>query len=220
MALIQSDHHPGQSLADRARPARRLVEGTRFVGILKRIIAGGVPVEIRHPTYPTITVFPQDNAFGATNEVLALAGMFRASSMTFTTRILTDDAAAAALSGDRCQPLGRLLYSSALFGSEGRLLLNVDPGEKLRLTNWPDFDALPHLPEHRKIASFMLVNSADIIGISAATGADIAIVIDFCNACEAVGLLRRMTSGPADRAADDRSVSQLIGRMRRLFRET
>jgi hypothetical protein len=104
------------------------------------------------------------------------------------------------------------VYCASLFGSEGRLLLSVDPSDKLRLTNWPDFDAVPYLPEHKTIAKFMLVHTAALGDITAATGVRIDEVIDFCNACEATGLIERRSSSGMLRAP-----GTLLDRMRGFF---
>ena len=47
-------------------------------------------------------------------------------------------------------------------------------------------------------------------------------MIDFCNACEAAGLLRRISAEGSDHAhdVDERGVLQLFGHVRDLFKET
>ena len=169
-----------------------------------------------HPDYPTIRVFPGDNAFAASSNALAIPRMFRESAMAFKTRTIPYDDAAKLLAADGCLPLGRLIYCAALFGAEGRLVLNADPDDKLKLTDWPDFNAVPHLPEHRTVAKFMLVNTADLADIAAATDVSIRVVVDFCNACEAVGLVRRVSDRKAGRSRPA-GIAQIMERMRSLF---
>ncbi len=229
-AVPKPDGEPGNDLADaqvtgsaetlveKARPARRFVEGTRFLGLLKQTLERGHAAEIRHPDYPSVLVFPEHNAYASTGDATSMPRLFRASAMDFARRDIDDDVAAAALSTGRCRPLGRLVYCAALFGCEGRLVLNCDPEDRLRLIDWPDFDAVPHLPEHREIAKFMLVNTADLAEIAAATGVSIGVVIAFCNACEAVGLVRRTPEArAANGAAENNGVTQILGRVRDLF---
>ncbi len=196
-----------ESLAGKARPARRFVEGTRFIGLLKRIFDIARPAEISHAEFPRVMVFPDDHAYSTPAESLAIPAMFRSSVLEFQVRPIGEDAVREALASDRCLPLGWLVYGASLFGSEGRLLLGADPDDELKLADWPDFDAVPHLPEHRAIARFMLVHSATLADIAAATGVSMYKVIDFCNACEAAGLVQRTPLKP-DKLAD---------RMRDLF---
>ena len=174
------------------------------------------------PDIPTILVFPEQNAFLSADDPTSIPRMFRDSALSFNVRELSDDAASAALSMNNHQPLSRLIYCAALFGSEGRLLLHSNPQDALRLIDWPDFDAVPHLPEHREIAKFMLINAASLSDIAESTDISIGIVIDFCNACEAVGLVRRLPSGSPGPVGSDieRGSSPLLGRVRDLFRES
>lgn len=197
-----------ESLADKARPARRFVEGTRFIGLLKRIIDIARPAEISHADFPRVLIFPDDLAYSTPAESLAIPAMFRSSVLEFQVRPIGENAVREAMASDRCLPLGWLLYGASLFGSEGRLLLGADPDDELKLADWPDFDAVPHLPEHRAIARFMLVHSATLADISTATGVSMYKVIDFCNACEAAGLVQRTPRIPGN----------LVNRMRGLFK--
>ncbi len=201
-----------ESLADKARPAKRFVEATRLIGLLKQVVAAGLPVDIAHADYPSMLVFPKYSAYSTLAESLAIPRLFRCSALEFELGPVPEDVAADALASDRCRPLSRLVYCASLFGSEGRLLLNVDPADKLRLTNWPDFDAVPYLPEHKAIAKFMLVHTATLDEIAVATGVGIDAIIDFCNACEAAGLIERRSSSGILRAP-----GALLDRMRGFF---
>ena len=86
----------------------------------------------------------------------------------------------------------------------------------------PDFDIVPHLQEHREIAKYMMARSTHLGDIASSTGVSINIVIDFCNACEAAGLLRRISTdrGEATYDVDERGVLQLFGHVRDLFKES
>ncbi len=201
-----------ESLGDRSRPARRFVEATRLIGLLKRIVDAGESVEIAHDEYPSILVLPKYSAYSTLAETLAIPGLFRCSALEFKLRPVPDDVAEEAIASDRCRPLSRLVYGAALFGSEGRLLLNIQLDDKLRLTNWPDFDAVPCLPEHKTIAKFMLVHTETLGEIAAATGIRIDTIIDFCNACEATGLLERHSANGIMHAP-----GTLFNRMRGFF---
>lgn len=211
-ALQARQARSDESLAEKARPARRFVEATRLVGLLKRVMDNGDPVQIVHADYPSILVLPKYSAYSTLADTLAIPGLFRCSALEFELRAIPDDVAEQAIASDRCRPLSRLLYGASLFGSEGRLLLNVGLEDRLRLNNWPDFDAVPYLPEHKTIAKFMLVHAETLAGIAAATGVRIDTIIDFCNACEATGLIERHSTNGIVHAS-----GTLIGRMRGFF---
>ncbi len=212
-ALASSSTRKQESLEDKARPARRFVEGTRFLGVLKQLIGRGRPAAIRHPDFPPILVFPEDNAYVSSINALTTTRLFRNSAIAFETWIVDDAEVECVLASDRCRPLDHLLYCAALFGSEGRVPLNVDLNDSLRLITWPDFDAVPHLHEHRKIAKYMLVHTSTLGAIAATTGVNIDSIIDFCNACEAAGLLQRHSAD-----GTKRTDGRLITRMRGFFR--
>lgn len=212
IALQSAAAGKSESLADKSRPARRFIVGTRLIGLLNQIIDAVRPVELSHPEHPTVLVFPDYNAYSTEAETLAIPRMYRSSALSFQVRPVSTDLAAEALASDRCRPLGRLVYCATLFGSEGRLLLNTDPDDQLRLVNWPDFDAVPHLPEHKTVAKYMLVHTSGLAEIAASTGVHIDKVIDFCNACEAAGLIRRYS---ASGILEDRG--KILDRMRGLF---
>ncbi len=220
--LFDRPDRSGGFFADRSRPARRFVEGTRLLGLLKSILQWRSPAEVTHARFPTILVFPEQNAFLCADDPTSIPRMSRDSALSFNVRELGEDAASAALSMNNHKPLSRLIYCAALFGSEGRLLLHSNPQDALRLIDWPDFDAVPHLPEHRDIAKFMLINAASLSDIAESTDISIGIVIDFCNACEAVGLLRRLPAGSPGPVGGntEKGSSPLLGRVRNLFRES
>ena len=211
-----------ESYIDKARPARRFVEDTRYIGLIRRVLRRGRPAEIVHPTFPTVRIFPQLHAYTATNEPTSIPAMFRESAMKFAVNELAADVAAGLFSTHSCRPVSRLLYCAALFGCEGRLLLNCNTSDKLRLVDWPDFDALPHLPEHRRLAKYLLENDADLKQVVSSTGVKPEIVIGFCNACEASGLIRRtpvLHDAPGlSRQQDERDVTPLLDRVRGLFK--
>jgi hypothetical protein len=165
-----------------------------------------------------VLILPDHNAFVSSGDPTLIPRMFRDSAMSFGVTRLSDEVATAVLESDKRRPLGQLIYCAALFGSEGRLVLNSSPGDELSLVEMPDFDAVPHLPEHRAIARHMIDHPGDLAAIAVSTGVSINVVIDFCNACEAVGLVRRAGAGGS--TTGERRVMQLFDRMRDLFRET
>ncbi|MDJ0698886.1 MAG: hypothetical protein QNJ07_03440 [Woeseiaceae bacterium] len=210
-------------LGDRVRPARRLHPATRYLGLLQQAIQHGRTVEITHPTHPAVTIFPNENAYTSLGEPLMVPDMFRTSSLEFFKREISDVIAVVMLSVDRRQPLWQLVYCAALFGSEGRLLPNYDAGDTLALMGEPEFGSVPYTAEHRQISSHLLETPATLSELVTATGINAGTVIDFCNACEAIGLVRRVghaTGGASAMPAEIDDDSHLMKRVRHLFDPT
>ncbi len=218
--LIYKNGRADETLEEKARPARRFVEGTRLLGVLNRISRWRIPAEVTHFEFPTLLISPENNAFVASDDALSMPTMFRDSAMSFGIEDLAQDVADAMLTSGKLRPLSHLIYCSALFGSEGRLMLNSNPQDHLSLIGTPNFNAVPHLPEHKTVARYMMTEDADLAGIADKTGVSISIVIDFCNACEAIGLVRRVPDSGFRQSTDESGVQQLLGRMRGLFRDS
>ncbi len=218
--LIYKNGRADETLDEKARPARRFVEGTRLLGVLNRISRWRIPAEVTHFEFPTILISPENNAFVAADDVLAMPIMFRDSAMSFAIEDLPDDVAEAMLTSDKLRPLSHLIYCAALFGSEGRLMLNSNPQDRLRLIGTPNFNAVPHLPEHKTVARYMMTEDADLAAIAEKTGVSISIVIDFCNACEAIGLVRRVPDSGFKQSTDESGVQQLLRSVRDLFKDS
>ena len=187
------------ALAGKSRPARRFIEGTRFLGMLQEAVRSGRTTELTHPEYPAVTVFPGQDVYTSLGDPVTTPAMFRASSLEYFKRDISDAIAAVMLSIDQRRPLFQLVYCAALYGSEGRMLRHANPDDKLFLVEEPDFGLVPYTAEHRKLANQMMDGPASLAQLVTVSGADIGTVIDFCNACEATGLIRRGNSGePGD----------------------
>ncbi len=189
------------------RPARRFVEETRFLGLIGDVLRRRRTTEITHPDFPSVTIFPLENAYTSLGDPMMIPAMFRASSLEFFKREIGDVIASVMLTIDQKRPLFQLVYCAALFGSEGRLFPHSDPNDLVFLVDEPDFGSVPYTAEHRNLARQMLDGPASIAGIAKFAGVDIHTVIDFCNACEAVGLIRKGVSPD----------SETPGRVRHLY---
>ncbi len=212
---------PESLLLEKSRPARRFVEGTRFIGLVRQVLRQGRPINITHARFPDVQLFPGDRRYASGEDVLRLPTLFRESALHFSMREIPETTAAEIVVAKSCRPIGPLLYSAALFGSEGRLLLNCNPDDRLGLVNWPNFNVIPHIAEHKDIARYMLANDATLLQIASATRAEMDTVIGFCNACEAVGLVRRIpaaTASAPDTGRAQKQVLQLMERIRDMFR--
>ena len=218
--LIYKNGRATETLEEKARPARRFVEGTRLLGVLNRISRWRIPAEVTHFDFPTLLISPENNAFVASDDALSMPTMFRDSAMSFAIEDLPEDVAEAMLTSGKLRPLSHLIYCAALFGSEGRLMLNSNPEDRLSLIGTPNFNVIPHLPEHKTIARYMMTEDADLAGIAEKTGVGVSIVIDFCNACEAIGLVRRVPDSGFKQSTSESGVQQLLGRVRDMFRDS
>ena len=163
-------------------------------------------------------MFPKQDVYTSLGDSITMPSMFRASSLEFFKRDISDAIAAVMLSIDQRRPLCQLVYCAELYGSEGRMLRHANPDDKLFLLEQPDFDLIPYTAEHRSLASQMMDGPVSLSELVTMSGADISTVIDFCNACEASGLIRR---GRPEAGSDGEPGSQqddsLPGKVRYLF---
>lgn len=179
------------ALARRIRPSRRFRENTRLLGLLQDASLRRGITEITHPGFPSLTIIPAEHAYACEVDPAGIASLFRTPAWSFNERELDPVVAARALARVPREPLWRLLYCAALFGSEGRLLADVGPDDQLRLIAAPDFSAVPHDAAHRAVAGHLSAQVDTLVGTARATGVSLESVIGFCNACEQVGLVER-----------------------------
>lgn len=117
--------------------------------------------------------------------------------------------------------LEELLWSAALQCSRGRLLAGKNAEDVVRLRRWPDFSRLSRDRRLLPVAAFMSVNAASLPAVARHTGAPLAQVVDFHNACAVLDYLEylpeeRLHSRPArDKERDTyRAISRSLGGMR------
>lgn len=91
----------------------------------------------------------------------------------------------------RAHPLAELLWHAALAPSGGRLWAGCQAGDAVRLRHWPEVAHLPGYRRFLRVATCMNRGAADLAEIARRTGAPLAEVVDFHNACEAMGLVER-----------------------------
>lgn len=230
------------ALARRIRPSRRFRENTRLLGLLQDASLRRGITEITHPGFPSLTIIPAEHAYACEVDPAAIASLFRTPAWSFNERELDPVVAARALAQVRREPLWRLLYCAALFGSEGRLLADVGPEDQLRLIAAPDFSAVPHEAAHRAVAAHLATQADTLVGTARATGVGLESVIGFCNACEQVGLVERngaqgrgtlayperphrraasaqaMPSSPARRSRGEVGLLRVLSQLRGFFR--
>ncbi len=163
---------------------------SRLLGLILNVIDSGKTTQIRHKDFPELRIFPDNGWFVFSEELDSHPKMFRESAESFSVEVLEEEIKDELFSGHLPQSLWKLLFTAALFGSEGRLLEHLDPGAPFHLIHTPYFGMIPHTSDHITIAEFMVDNNSDIETISNNTNIDIETVIDFCNACDAIQLLK------------------------------
>jgi hypothetical protein len=83
------------------------------------------------------------------------------------------------------QPLARLIWFGALLAGQGRLAAGYAPGERFRLTKWPQTER--EFPKHFRIATAMMKGPATVAEIAEASSVPETDVADFVNASLATG---------------------------------
>ncbi len=163
---------------------------SRLLGLVLKIIKSGKTTQISHSNYPDLRIFPENGWFVFVDDLDSHPEMFRESADSFLIEALEEEIKDELFSGRLPQSLWKLLYTAALFGSEGRLLAHLDPEEPFSLLHTPYFGMIPHTSDHITIADFMVDNNSSIETISNSASMEIETVIDFCNACDAIQLLK------------------------------
>ena len=163
---------------------------SRLLGLIQNIIESGKTTHVTHANHPELRIFPDNGWFIFTEELDSHPEMFRVSAESFSVEVLKEEIKDELFNGRLPQSLWKLLFTAALFGSEGRLLEHLDQEESFHLMHTPYFGMIPHTSDHIEIAEFMVDNNSDIETISNSTNIDIETVIDFCNACDAIQLLK------------------------------
>lgn len=98
--------------------------------------------------------------------------------------------------------LDTILWLSILQSSQGRLLAGYDQAMPVHLKHWPNFANLPYQDEHIHLAAHLLKNTTTLETAAKKTQIALDKVIDFFNACAALGLMQveqreRLQTAPA-----------------------
>lgn len=171
-----------------------LPENARFLAILRDTIARGQATEITHERFPRVGIYPVKRVYTVPQDEPLDAEMFRALASEFDVHALPTEQPEKAAPTGHTEPLWKLLYLAALYGSAGCLKESASYGDRLHLVAAPDFRLVPDIPDHQSIARYMLAETTDIVTIAAETGTSVPTVIDFTNACDEVLLIDREPS--------------------------
>lgn len=198
--LTEVTHRPAEILelteAEENTPDSSLPQpfnpDSRLLGILYRVIESGKTTLITHPEYPELRIFPDNGWFVFSEELDSYPQMYREPATSFSIEVVEEEIKDELFSGRLPQSLWKLLFTAALFGSEGRLLENLNRELPFYLIHTPYFGMIPHTADHIKIAEYMVNHHEHLETISKKTDVDPETIIDFCNACEAIKLLKNV----------------------------
>lgn len=170
----------------------------RLSGVIQSVIESGKTSLITHPKFPELRVFPENGWFVSDGDLDSATDMYRVEASEFSVADLEDEIKNELFSGRLPQSLWKLIYTSTLFASQGHLLDSLNAEEPMHLKHAPYFGMIPHSADHVAIADYMVENENTPAAISELLDIDLATVIDFCNACAAIDLLRSGKNTLAD----------------------
>jgi hypothetical protein len=88
-------------------------------------------------------------------------------------------------------PLDDLRWFCTLVASNGRLWHGFQITDRVRLNRWPPLGGLPYFNKYQPLADYMTAKTDTLANIADKTNFEMADVIDFHNACHALGLVER-----------------------------
>jgi hypothetical protein len=154
-------------------------------------MAAKLSIEISHPEFPELQIFSRNNEYIFPANLAQHTGMFSRDINEFSVIEIEDSMNNNALVGLRPKALWGLIYSATLFTARGKLVEPLKAEHRYSLTHRPEFDLVPHTKAHKEIAQYMTSHTDSIHEISVNTRVDIPTIIDFCNACEVIGILEK-----------------------------
>ena len=196
-----------------ARPAGSLADAAPHD--LREYLADGLlrgPARIILGKAPPLVLDPKNKVAHASSGLRALEPYCRARWSLRDWQPLTSAELAELRTSEQSHSYARLTWLHVLLHSGGRLASHLDPGGSYRLKHWTEIDK--DFSKHFRIASAML-QPLRLHEIASASGAPMADVFDFINACDAVGLIEWT---PRPRRNDDaKPAPSLLGRLRNPF---
>ena len=164
-------------------------DNTRLHHLINKVVSENKSVEISHPDFPSIKVCSEKHWFIFSGDLALQEDIFRKSVSEFTVEEKGDEIRKQAFSGSFPKALWELIYTATLVGTEGELLLPLLSEDQLHLIELPEFQLAPHSDEHVVIADYLISRSATVREVASDLELETSTVIDFCNACQSIGLL-------------------------------
>ncbi len=165
------------------------LESVRLHHLIKDIINEGKSVEIRHSDFPTIKICSEKQWFIFSGDLGKQTDLFRTRVSEFIIEDKGDEIRKHAFSSSFPKALWELVYIATLEGTEGELQTPLLSEDRLHLAELPKFEMAPHNEEHLAIADYMINHSVAVAKVASDLEIELCTVIDFSNACQALGLL-------------------------------
>ncbi|MFO1402843.1 MAG: hypothetical protein U1F30_16825 [Steroidobacteraceae bacterium] len=178
------------SLQRKARRAARFFDNTRLLGLVRRAMESGTALEIAHPHFAPLLIFPAEGLYASSADPCAHPEAFRVPAIEFTTRAVGPDTLVEVGFASAAQPLRRLLFTAALYGSEGRLRADHDLEDVLELQDAPNLTSLSLSQAQQSVILSLATAPATLPQLAMQCEVDLDTVIDVVNAIDAVGALR------------------------------
>lgn len=182
-----NDRQKETDTASLFRPARRFIPKLRLLGVIHEIIADGGSYHIRHEEFPDIEIWPSAGLFHCAEDLRDKVELFRRPWNEFRLEPMKKHPPANLTR--QCCPLLLLRYLATLHGSEGRLLLNIDPQAVLTLRSPLNCELFNCTPLQQRLARYLQDYPSTLRKLAMTTRTPIPEVIDFTNACREIGLI-------------------------------
>ncbi len=111
--------------------------------------------------------------------------------------------------GQLMMPLEHLLWSSALYGSNGILMKELTEDTMLQLKAWPNFSRLEFEPEHMKLTSLLSTMPMSVKQVHTRTQLALPVIIGFFNAIHATGLTVIRQAAQTEKKVENKPVSSI-----------
>lgn len=175
-------------------PTQVFDPGRHFVGLLHDAITAGEDVAFTLPGQNWwLAISSRERIYYTFSSTEDLQPLFLADVDDIKQHKMPIEKLLASETGQKLKsyPLEELLWHASVASSKGRLWIGCQPQDIVRLKHWPPVAHLPSYRKFLKIAAFMTHNASSLQCISEHTGRPLADIIDFHNACEAMGLIER-----------------------------
>jgi hypothetical protein len=164
-----------------------------LLGLLQDALKTGQPRRFSCGDLPPLYILPaHQQCFMAPTDIkqLKLFCGVRASDIESTPLSETELFQAVQTQHLRMYRMETVLWFSALYASHGRLITGYTKEMPISLKSWPNFTKLPYQSVHMDLAALMVRQPMDLTAIATTKKVPLSTVVDFFNACVALGLVK------------------------------
>ena len=160
-----------------------------FLGIVQKSIQTGKIYHCKTPCNINIYLFPRENSYFCSLNISDLSSLFLIYIDEIKIKEISEKELKKDIENMKSDVLTDLLWHSAVIASRGRLMKNHHHDTVVHLRYWPDISYINTSENYLIIAIFMQYNAIDIQKIAGYTEQTVSDVINFHNACNALGLI-------------------------------